>query len=155
MGSGFTTSASEAISDWNINQISGPQFTFNSCGSQPCPNPTTARDYGGVNPLTQTSVYFDGNGHINRYDQTVNKCSCISWYNGFSTIPSNQLDFKTNMRHEFGHALGLCHSTQPGYLMYFSLNYGEYRFIDTDAQNGAAWLYNPNFSSPVPDSGCS
>jgi Matrixin len=149
MGTGFINDANQAIWDWDAPTMF---FTFYTC-DQSCPWATHSWDYGGINPLTQTSITFDGSGHISGYSQNVNRCSCIAWYTGTGTVPSNQLDFITDFRHEMGHLLGLCHSGTPGTLMYYSQNYGERKYVGPDAQNGSNYLYDrPPYNGPGPES---
>jgi matrixin len=56
--------------------------------------------------------------------------------------------FKTILRHEFGHALGLAHSSSPGDLMHATIQ-TEYPYISQCDINAVSSLYNGNEKSQV------
>jgi hypothetical protein len=58
-----------------------------------------------------------------------------------------KVGFSTILRHELGHALGLCHVNDPNGLMYWSIDPGVFKPVDIDSSNGAQYLYDANFDS--------
>lgn len=109
---------------------------------------------GGGKCLAYTQIFASG-GTINNFNLRVNTGSGFSFFDGSQNggiLPSNYYDLTSVLYHEFGHALGLCHSGTSGLLMYKSIPPGTYRFIDTDAKNGENFLYNG--TQPGPEAGC-
>jgi peptidoglycan hydrolase-like protein with peptidoglycan-binding domain len=62
-----------------------------------------------------------------------------SWSVSLPT-PAGKLDLISVAAHEFGHSLGLGHSSQPGTLM-FPIFAGPHRFLSTDDSAGIKFLY--------------
>lgn len=145
-GLGWSTVATSAANDWSSTGL----FTFSQSGSGP--NHLKAQSISGdPNALGITYAYSSGLYRSN-FDIVINTCCGYPFYDGSQapSLPSNYYDLRSILRHEFGHALGLGHSFQSG-LMYESLPRGVIRTIDADAQNGAGYLYNPNYSGPLPE----
>ena len=72
------------------------------------------------------------------------------WYDGLGDVPRGQIDFKTVMLHEFGHALGLDHSSLPSAVMYGLIDDGQKkRFLTIDDKVGISALYD-TWSAPLP-----
>lgn len=66
-------------------------------------------------------------------------------------LPANYYDLKSVLRHEIGHAQGLCHSNPGANLMYYAYGKAEVKNVDTDAVHGSAYIYSGLYS---PESGC-
>lgn len=84
----------------------------------------------------------------------VNTC-CYTFYDGSQgpTLPNNMYHLRSLLRHEFGHALGLCHSSTDGFLMDETLPPGIVRNVDTDAINGSKYYYDSSYTGVLPESG--
>lgn len=138
--SGWNNTLNVAITDWN-NHGTSPFYFYNSSSSfneiKAGPYCTsfalgcTDRNINQDNNIVQMTVYINTGQDFAFFDGTQNG----------GVLPSNYYDLATLMRHELGHGLGLCHG-DSGTLMYAYQNPGQTRFIDTDAKNGAAWMYS-------------
>jgi len=138
-GTGWNSRLSSAISGW---ALTGFSYTQNSssvnvikAGSHPqC----------GAGCAAYTSNWITG-GTTTKFEIVVNTVSGIAFYDGTQgpSIPSNYYDLGTIMRHELGHALGLCHSAAPNSrLMSTILAVATIKSVDTDATNGENNKYN-------------
>lgn len=149
--SGWANSADTAASDWNA--VSTSPFVFGSnSGSN---NHVDAANISSCGCIAQTAHAWNGSNYT-QFTTTVNIGSGYAFYDGTQapTLPSNYHDLKSVMRHELGHALGLCHSSQSYMLMYPSQSAGLEYLVDTDASNGDSYLYSSSYSGPGPDGGC-
>jgi hypothetical protein len=90
---------------------------------------------------------------LNKFTLVVNIGDGYGFYDGTqgSTIPSNYYDLKSVILHELGHAQGLCHTINPGYLMWPVIYNGQVMPLDTDATNGSKYLYQSGYNGPGPD----
>jgi hypothetical protein len=129
-------------------------FNSNSSSSNHIQAANIAGDPSCNSCLALTSVY--GNP-INQFKVVVNIGSGYGFYDGTQggTIPSNYYDLQSIMRHELGHAQGLCHSSNSSYLMYRSFGTGQVKSLDTDAKNGSKYLYLGGYTGPGPEGPCS
>jgi hypothetical protein len=104
---------------------------------------------------TAQTIQYNNGANMIKYTIQVN--TNVPHYDGTQSpsLPSNYYDLQSEMRHEFGHGLGLCHTKASGgiYLMEYA-PVGQYRYIDTDAKNGAQKHYLPGYSGPGPSGAC-
>jgi hypothetical protein len=155
-GSGWAGRSDGAAQDWN--NAPGP-FTFSkySLSGQHVQAQNLSGDpsCGGCLAIT----YSNSNccGTMTSFNIIVNVGSGYSFYDGTQapSLPRNYYDLRTVMRHEFGHGMGLCHSSVGGQLMHVGQAQGEIKVVDTDASNGARYLYESGYSGPGPSGGCS
>lgn len=108
----------------------------------------------GTYPLAQAGL-VGTNGYFTQFTLRINTWCGDAYYDGTQTsyLPSNYYDLRSVIRHELGHALGLCHSANSTYLMYGTSFEGQRRFIDTDARNGALYIYQTGYNGPGPEVG--
>jgi hypothetical protein len=141
--------ADTVVSNW---ASSGFNFVLNtgssnflSAGSTPTNNNAYAITY----QYTANSGLYG----FDYFEIRVNTANTNNlWWDGSQPgpIPFNYLDLATILRHEFGHALGLCHSSPAmgTVLMMSSPPKGAFIGVDTDAQNGSRYLYNLSHNTP-------
>lgn len=134
--------AREAISDWN--GVSGwfdfdPETSSSSNGFMA----------GSLGAGTLAVEHWAKNGTTYTYwDVTVNT-DIANWWAGAGDPPQDRYDMKTVLRHELGHAAGLCHSQgSSALLMWFQIGQGERKSVDWDAQNGFRFLYDNGGTEP-------
>ncbi len=70
------------------------------------------------------------------------------------SLPSNYYDLRSIIRHELGHAIGLCHSVATSNLMHVSLLQGNIYNVDNDARDGVSYLYNSAYTGNPPELAC-
>jgi hypothetical protein len=141
--------ARDVVYEWNM---AGVNFAFYEISS---PNVLKALYMPSCNCTANTVRTWNSNYLLQAVIQ-VN--TSVPQYDGSQapTLPSNYYDLRTVLRHEFGHATGLCHSTgtqSPSWLMAYT-PLGQVRYVDSDAKNGAMYLYKPGYSGPPPSSSC-
>lgn len=152
-GSGWANSANTAAVDWNGVTSSPFVFGVNANSSNHVQALNIANQCG--NCLAWTLKWNNGND-FTQFTIQVNIGSGYAFYDGTQAgqLPTNYYDLASVMRHEFGHALGLCHSNAAGLLMFTNLAQGQVYPVDNDAANGDAFIYNPNYNGPGPTGGC-
>jgi hypothetical protein len=103
--------------------------------------------------LSVLPVYLDLNNSNNPYIPSfeIKVNTDKNWHAGTGPIGANQFSLRTALRHEFGHALGLWHSSAPGVLMNAGIPLATEYQVDTDAANGANFLYLPFAGAPIPE----
>ena len=114
-GNPFTNNALSAMVDWN--NVTGSNFTFTTsstdCGLSPLPTSdncvffTSGSNIGGALGLTSKSFFL---GSMTDADVRFN--ADVSWTPDLNVGPFTSgapFSFRGVARHEFGHALGLCH----------------------------------------------
>lgn len=145
-GSGWGPTADNAAADWNTTG----QFTFSYNGSST--NHIKAQAIAGSTSLAITYDYWSGL-YRNRYDIVVNTGPGYGFWDGINPpyFPANWYDLRSVLRHEMGHALGLYHTVAAGTLMYYQIPAGATRLVDTDATNGAKYLYNLSYTGSFPE----
>jgi predicted Zn-dependent protease len=143
---GFAPTFSGAASDWN----STGRFNFYSSVSSA--NHIKADEYIGTD-LAGTRRTVTGS-YITQFNLIVNTYSGFRWYIGSPPVPSGYYDLRTVLRHELGHALGLCHSHSTSTLMYTTVYQAQSKPVDNDAIYGADYLYHFNQYEPGPEGGC-
>ncbi len=147
-----------AINEWNTNAWLGAQFFPCSYAGSPSQcQPIKGVDYGQNSTYGQTNVQIDwlNSNRITGWVTNINTCSCVAWYTGTGTPPSNQVSLWSVMKHEIGHSLGLCHSGSTTALMYKYTPSGRTLYVGSDATNGDYYLYyGPNYSGPGPEGSC-
>lgn len=126
--------------DWTYSGAFG--FSSSSSSSNHIQVADIADDSSCSGCLALTSVW--GNP-IYQFRIEVNIGSGYAFYDGTQapSLPSNFYDLRSIMRHELGHAQGLCHSSNSSYLMYRAFGTGQIKLVDTDAING-------RFGNPIP-----
>lgn len=149
-GSGWPSMFDTAASNWTTFGAFG--FYESTSSSNHIQAANIASSCGGC--LALTSVY---NNPINQFTVVVNIGSGYAFYDGTQggTIPPNYYDLQSIMRHELGHAQGLCHSSNSSYLMYRAFSTGQVKPLDTDAKNGSKYLYMAGYTGPGPEGPCS
>ncbi len=85
--------------------------------------------------------------------QVNNGCG-TPWYDGTGQPPSNYYDVRSVMRHELGHAIGLCHNNDQFELMNTFLQLGVSYGISAEDVTGVNWAYQPGYVGPGPSPGC-
>lgn len=86
---------------------------------------------------------------IDEFDMVLDNQN-FSWYTGDAgSIPNNAIDTQTVWLHEFGHGLGLGHSTVEGAVMEPFYG-GVRRVLHQDDINGISFLYPESSPSPTP-----
>ncbi len=155
-GPGWDDRATYAVADWN--GVTSSPFVFGqmSTSDNHIRALNIANECNDCLAWTRRwNSFWDPNEFI-QFIVEVNIGSGYAFYDGTQapSIPSNYYDLETVMRHELGHALGLCHSGGSGLLMSPTLPQGVVRPIDNDAANGDAYIYNPDYAGPDPEGGC-
>lgn len=143
-GPNWSAVADAAATEWNT---SPNPFDFNQdAGSL---NRLQRENIGGL--LGRTDTYFSGL-NITRFDIKVN--SAFLFYDGSQgpIFPPNLYHLRSLLRHEFGHAMGICHSVNNT-LMHATLPIGIIRNLDTDATNAGQYLYSSSYTGVPPETG--
>lgn len=155
-GNGWINSMDTAVSDWN-SFFQAPFYFWYSSGSG---NHVQAGNLGcgsGHNLGQANLAWNTSTNYFTSFTLIVNVACGDPYYDGTqaSSIPSNYYDLKSILRHELGHALGLCHSsTYTSLLMYPSRQVGIYYPVDSDAINGDQDIYCATCAVPGPTGGC-
>ncbi len=150
-GSGWSSMFGSAASNWTSSGAFG--FSSSSSSSNHIQAADIADDSSCSGCLALTSVW--GNP-IYQFRIEVNIGSGYAFYDGTQapSLPSNYYDLRSIMRHELGHAQGLCHSSNSSYLMYRAFGTGQIKLVDTDAINGSEYLYLSGYDGPDPEGSC-
>jgi len=150
----------DAMSTWNNNALgyTGLSYAgvtlmqnYNVYDGMNCVTKITYAGYIGYCFYVKTS-YLGGGTYIDEFDITISNDSNITWYTSTGTCPSSDVDWQSNILHEFGHALGLGHTNPTKYfdfngiqqriVMYQGLSYGEMvRNLSYDDMSGIFYLY--------------
>lgn len=91
-----------------------------------------------------------------KFTLIVNTGSGYPYYDGTQTtyLPGNYYDLRTLLRHELGHALGLCHSANSSAVMALGQTPGTERPLQADDRNGLRYLYWPGYTLTTPSGAC-
>jgi len=108
-----------------------------------------ANGIGGTNDNIASTISSCGGGTLAYCETPISNgwrirfCENWTWADGPSFIPGNQFDLQGVMCHEYGHALGLGHSTVGSATMFPSASQGStgIRSIATDDVNGVRCVY--------------
>lgn len=144
LGSSYVTALNDAISDWNSSSTL-VSFTQNSSSA----NHIAAANLGSTGGFAQTNTPYPSgtNFRFTQFALTVNTYFLGTYYVGSrsSTILPNLADLRSILRHELGHAAGLCHTwDNSSTLMWPNTNVGEVKNVDQDARDGVNYIYNPS-----------
>ena len=138
-----------AINQWN--SIGKTPFRFDPAGEGD--NHITVDPQGVCSKLAITFIVATPTT-MSKFTTKLHIGCGYGFYDGTQPyFPSNYYDLETLMRHEFGHALGLCH-TNVGILMQASQPAGLTRVIDVDAKRGNRYLYKVPYTGPDPEGAC-
>ncbi len=129
------------------NQVSCSSFRFASGGVVSRFTPVNddfqvVRWVSTCDPGVLATTYLLSNGPDRECD--VQMCSNWNWNCGPGSTPFNQIDLESVACHEFGHVLGLGHSSNSGATMYYAISFGDdsKRTLHQDDQNGLCFLYD-------------
>ncbi|MDQ5866385.1 MAG: matrixin family metalloprotease [Chloroflexota bacterium] len=137
-GTGWINSMNTAVQDWN-SFYQAPFYFWHASTSG---NHIQTGNLGCGTPhnLGQTNLAWNtSTNNFTSFTIIMNTACGDPYYDGTqgSSIPSNYYDLKSILRHELGHALGLCHSSgSSSLLMYASRQKGIIYPLDSDAING-------------------
>lgn len=144
MPSNAATIIKRAAAVWNF---SGFRFTFRANG---CSSGGTFPRFNGVNQIDfgprpsgvlATNVSIGSGGRAQECDMRFS--NDVPFYVGTGPVPSGRIDLYSVAVHEFGHCLGLAHSTvaqRP--VMFPSFRFGENRrALKSDDRAGRAAIY--------------
>lgn len=137
--------------------LSGNNTIFAQCKSE---FDSTYDDGDGI---TLAAAYtWVSNGKFTDYKIVVNTCNITRngklegptpFYDGTQapSLPPNYTDLKSVMIHEYGHALGLCHTATEGRAMDGTLRAGEIQPIMSNDAIGARYIYNRSSVGTLPE----
>ena len=137
--SGYTNSVKAAANSWTN---SGAYFSYYwSVNSN---NKVQYSSFGsGSNALgTCTPTYYTGTTRLSKILIKLNSDYSSSWSTS-STCPSGKYDVQSVLAHEFGHGVGLGHSTVTSATMFKNINSGtvDKRSLEQDDKNGIIAIY--------------
>lgn len=104
----------------------------------------------GSGPFAYTTYWFDGSNRLLDADMAI-YTDTATWYTGTSGCSGNGAYIEDVTTHEFGHVLGLDHSSVGTATMYPSANYcaTTLRDLDPDDISGVEALYPPVGNPPA------
>ena len=142
-----SSSVQDAVADWNYSAYFG--FGYTGGGNNHIQGADLGCDFGlaGMSPS-------DNGGTRNGFIIQVNNGCGTPWYDGTGQPPSNYYAVRSVMRHELGHAIGLCHNNDQFELMNTFLQPGVSYGIGVEDVTGVNWAYQPGYAGPGPSPGC-
>ena len=159
-GPGWVSRLRDAILEWNtVSSTEGWFFWYKYVATSQ--NVVTAADLRG-DPSCQlasgqclANTYKYGSPY-SRFEIKVNIGPGYAFYDGSqaSVLPSNYYDLRTILRHELGHAAGICHSKFPIAVMKPSFSTGEIVVVQADDRNALRYLYKPGYNLTQPSELC-
>ena len=145
MPSGAAAVIKRAAAVWNYTRF---RFTFkaNGCssgGTFPRLNGVNQIDFGSRDPGVLATNVSIGGGEGRTQECDMRFARNVPWYVGTGRVPDGRFDLYSVAVHEFGHCLGLAHSTiQPPPVMYPSFRDGQARrTLRDDDRRGRAAIY--------------
>jgi hypothetical protein len=153
LGSNYLAALNDAINDWNATNT---QITFSQDSASA--HHIGAADLGDRPLATTTMPLPPGtNFRFTNFTLQINTRYLSQFYIGprTSTPPPDLYNLRTVIRHELGHAVGMCHTWYDRQaLMYPNSYQGEVHNVDSDALSGANYIFNPSANYAMPEGGC-
>ncbi|MEZ4712025.1 MAG: matrixin family metalloprotease, partial [Caldilineaceae bacterium] len=153
-GTDWTNAFASAAADWSSSTVSIVSNSSSSNVIKVAEIPSDPNEPVGANT---TSNYSISGSYLTNFVITVDPTpGTFTWYTGTGTPPigSTQLDLKTFLRHELGHALGLEHNASSGTLMYETLATQTILTPSAADRNGIKYLYDATYSGTPDPSLC-
>lgn len=143
LGSFYSIAVDQAANDW-----SSSSSTFDFVANSASANNIR---FDALSPLGNTAIsYTPATRTINSFIISIDNSPPYPWWIG-GVVPPNYYDFRTVVRHELGHALGLGHADVSGKLMYPSVPNNWQSAVDTDAINGSRFMYDSTYTGSPPE----
>jgi len=143
LGSLYSIAVDDAANDWS-NSSSPFDFVADSASANNIR--FDARSELGYTTVT----YTPSTRTINSFIISMDNIPPFPWWIG-GAMPMNYYDFRTAVRHELGHALGLGHTDTSNRLMSTTLPPNTARSVDADAINGSRFMYDSSYTGSPPE----